>query len=136
MTRRQAKALRANLTEAERRLWYLLRAHRFKGIKFKRQALIGRYIVDFVSFERRSVIEVDGGQHAGSEADLRRDQRLEDQGFRIVRFWNNEVLKNTGSVLEAIETILRASTNPLPARRFAARHPLPQGERGIAVSEF
>jgi very-short-patch-repair endonuclease len=58
VTRRRAKALRANLTEAERRLWHLLRAHRFKGVKFKRQALIGRYIVDFVSFERRLVIEV------------------------------------------------------------------------------
>src|SRR6185437_13096703 len=83
MTRRQAKALRANLTDAERRLWYLLRAHRFKGIKFKRQAVIGRYIVDFASFERRLVIEVDGGQHADNEADLRGDRWLEHQGFRI-----------------------------------------------------
>ena len=61
MTRSHAKALRANMTEAERRLWYFLRAHRFAGMKFKRQALIGRYIVDFVSFQRRLVIEVDGG---------------------------------------------------------------------------
>jgi very-short-patch-repair endonuclease len=56
-----AKALRANMTEAERRLWYLLRAHRFKGIKFKRQAVIGRYVVEFLSFEGRLVVEVDGG---------------------------------------------------------------------------
>ena len=90
MTRSHAKALRANMTEAGRRLWYFLRAHRFAGMKFKRQALIGRYIVDFVSFQRRLVDEVDGGQHADSEADLRRTRWLEDQGFRIVRFWNNE----------------------------------------------
>jgi very-short-patch-repair endonuclease len=64
----------------------------------------------------------DGGQHADSEADLRRTRWLEDQGFRVLRFWNNEVLRNTDGVLE---TILAAITDPLPARRFAARHPLP-----------
>jgi very-short-patch-repair endonuclease len=64
MTLRYAKALRANMPEAERRLWYLPRALRFKEVKFKQQAPIGRYIVDFVSFERRLVVEVDGGQHA------------------------------------------------------------------------
>jgi very-short-patch-repair endonuclease len=127
MTRRHAKALRANLTEAERRLWYLLRAHRFKGIKFKRQALIGRYIVDFVSFERCLVVEVDGGQHANSEADLRRDQWLEDQGFRILRFWNNDVLNNTENVLEAI---LRASRNPSPGTPLRGEPPSPTRGEG------
>src|SRR5665647_881501 len=102
MTRSHAKALRANMTEAERS------AHRFAGMKFKRQGLIGRYIVDFVSFQRRLVVEVDGGQHAESEADLRHTRWLEDQGFRIVRFWNNEVLSNTGGVLD---TIMSASAN-------------------------
>src|SRR5664280_111813 len=95
-----AKALRANMTEAERRLWYFLRAHRFKGMKFKRQAMIGRYIVDFVSFQRSLVIEVDGGQHADNEADGRRARWLEGQGFRVLRFWNNEVLNNCGGVLD------------------------------------
>jgi very-short-patch-repair endonuclease len=86
MTHSHAKALRANMTEAERRLWYFLRAHRFKGLKFKRQAMIGRYIVDFVSFQRSLVIEVDGGQHADNEADSRRARWLEGQGFRVLRF--------------------------------------------------
>jgi len=86
MTLSHAKALRANMTEAERRLWYFLRAHRFKGMKFKRQAMIGRYIVDFVSFQRSLVIEVDGGQHADNEADSRRARWLEGQGFRVLRF--------------------------------------------------
>ena len=127
MTRRQAKALRANLTEAERRLWYLLRAHRFEGIKFKRQVLIGRYIVDFVSFGQRLVIEVDGGQHADNETDLRRDRWLEDQGFRILRFWNNDVLNNTESVLEVV---LRACTNPSPDTPLRGAPPSPTRGEG------
>src|SRR3979411_1438362 len=102
MTRSHAKALRANMTEAERRLWYFLRSHRFAGMKFKRQALITRYVVDFVSFQRRLVVEVDGGQHAESEDDLRRTRWLKSQGFRILRFWNNEVLSNSGGVLDTI----------------------------------
>jgi very-short-patch-repair endonuclease len=91
----RAKALRSNMTDAERRLWYFLRAHRFRGTKFKRQATIGKYIVDFVCFEKHLVIEVDGGQHADSMADQQRTRWLEDQGFRVLRFWNNDVLKNT-----------------------------------------
>jgi very-short-patch-repair endonuclease len=98
----RAKALRSNMTEAERRLWYFLRAHRFKGTKFKRQATIGKYIVDFACFEKHLVIEVDGSQHADSEADRLRTRWLEDQGFRVLRFWNNEVLKNTSGVLDTI----------------------------------
>ena len=102
MSTARAKALRSNMTDAERRLWYFLRAHRFKGTKFKRQAAIGRYIVDFVCFEKHLVIEVDGSQHADNPADQLRARWLEDQGFRVLRFWNNEVLKNTGGVLDAI----------------------------------
>ena len=83
-----------NMTDAERGLWYLLRGDRFNGIKIKRQAPIGPYIVDLVSFERRLIFEVDGGQHADNEADRRRTRWLEGEGFRALRFWNNEVLKN------------------------------------------
>jgi very-short-patch-repair endonuclease len=102
MSTTQAKALRSNMTDAERRLWYFLRAHRFKDTKFKRQATIGKFIVDFVCFEKHLVIEVDGGQHADSETDRLRTRWLEDQGFRVLRFWNNEVLKNTSGVLDSI----------------------------------
>jgi very-short-patch-repair endonuclease len=132
-TLRQAKVLRSNMTDAERRLWYLLRAHRFKEIKFKRQAPIGRYIVDFVSFERRLVVEVDGGQHADNEADLRRTRWLEDQGFRVLRFWNNEVLNNTGAVLDAI---VAASANPSPGTPLRGAPPSPTRGEGINDSEF
>jgi len=127
MTRRHAKALRANMTDAERKLWYLLRAHRFAGIKIKRQAPIGPYIVDFVSFERRLVLEVDGGQHADSDADLRRTRWLEDQGFRVLRFWNNEVLSNITGVLE---TILAALSDPSPGTPLRGAPPSPTRGEG------
>ena len=127
MTLSHAKALRANMTEAERRLWYFLRAHRFKGMKFKRQALIGRYIVDFASFQRRLVVEVDGGQHADSEVDLRRTRWLEDQGFRVLRFWNNEVLSNTDGVLDAI---MLAGADPSPGTPLRGAPPSPTRGEG------
>jgi very-short-patch-repair endonuclease len=121
------------MTEAERRLWYFLRAHRFAGMKFKRQALIGRYIVDFVSFQKRLVVEVDGGQHAESEDDLRRARWLESEGFRILRFWNNEVLNNTGGVLDAI---MAAGTNPSPGTPLRCAPPSPTRGEGKNDSEL
>jgi very-short-patch-repair endonuclease len=108
MSTAKAKALRSNMTEAERRLWYFLRALRFRGRKFKRQATIGKYIVDFVNFKRRLVIEVDDGQHSDNQADCLRTRWLENQGFRVPRFWNNEVLKNTVGVLDMIMTAIVA----------------------------
>ena len=102
MSRDFAKSLRANMTDAERRLWYRLRAHRLEGIKFKRQVLIGRYVADFACMERKLLVEVDGGQHSGSNSDVERTKWLEDQGFRILRFWNNEVLNETDAVLGVI----------------------------------
>jgi len=90
------------MTDAEQRLWYRLRGHRFDSVKFKRQVPIGPYIVDFVCLNRRLVQEIDGGQHADNERDRRRDQWLQEQGFHVLRFWNNDVLKHTNSVLEVI----------------------------------
>jgi very-short-patch-repair endonuclease len=89
-----AKALRRNLTEAEQRLWYHLRAHRFMGYKFKRQKPIGRYIVDFACLEHRLIIELDGGQHSEQAVyDQQRDTWLRSQGYTILRFWNNDVMQ-------------------------------------------
>src|SRR4030067_92889 len=101
-----AKALRRRMTDTERRLWAQLRAHRLARWKFKRQQPIGAYIVDFVCFRARLVIEVDGGQHLGSEADRVRGEWLEGQGFRVLRFWNNEVLTELPAVLEKIAEAL------------------------------
>ncbi len=109
MANARAKSLRSNMTDAERRLWYFLRAHRFKGTKFKRQAMIGKFIVDFVCFEKHLIIEVDGSQHADNEADRLRTRWLEEEGFRVLRFWNNEVLKNTGGVLDSIMVAIEST---------------------------
>jgi very-short-patch-repair endonuclease len=116
------------MTDAEQRLWYRLRAHRFLDLKFKRQAPIGPYIVDFICFEHKLIVEIDGGQHAENEADRRRDAWLTRQGYRVLRFWNNDVLKRTDVVLDELARAVALQDTPLPAR--SARHPLPQGERG------
>ena len=113
MTRDFAKTLRANMTDAEQRLWYRLRAHRLEGIKFKRQVPIGRYVADFACMDRKVLIEVDGGQHVASDSDVERTKWLEHQGFRILRFWNNEVLNETNAVLEIIlAAVIAAGPSP------------------------
>jgi very-short-patch-repair endonuclease len=108
------------MTHAERVLWRLLRDRQLSGIKFRRQQPIDSYVVDFVCFSHRLVIEVDGGQHASPDAhELRRTKHLERSGFRILRFWNNEVLENREGVWEAIrEPVgeLDPSPRPSPAR--------------------
>ncbi len=108
----QAKLLRRKMTDAECRLWYHLRAHRFVGHKFKRQVPIGPYIVDFACLNRKLILEVDGGQHAESLSDKRRDAWLKMQGFEVLRFWNNDVLKNTEAVLELIFVTLEERPSP------------------------
>jgi very-short-patch-repair endonuclease len=108
-----ARELRSNQTEAEERLWYHLRAHRFMELKFKRQKPMGRYIVDFVCVERRLIIELDGGQHAEQVAyDQQRGAWLRSQGYTVLRFWNNDVLQQLDAVLEKINCTL--SPAPLP----------------------
>ena len=98
-----AKKLRKNQTRAEAALWNKLRAKQLEEVKFRRQQPIGNYIVDFVSFEKRVVIEVDGGQHAEKKKeDSKRDLFLIGSGFRVLRFWNNEVLENMNGVMETI----------------------------------
>ena len=112
----KAKTLRSQQTEAEQRLWYHLRAHRFLGLKFKRQKPMGRYIVDFVCLEQRLIIEIDGGQHAEQlDHDQRRDAWLRSQGYTVLRFWNDEVMQHLDEVLEQIRCTLTLSPNPLYA---------------------
>jgi very-short-patch-repair endonuclease len=134
MSREQAKALRKDMTDAERRLWYLLRAHRFQGFKFKRQVPIGPIIVDFACLGLHVLIEVDGGQHAESASDVRRTKWLEGRGFRVLRFWNNEVLQNTDAVLAVILSAV-ATDGPSPGAPLRGRHPLPEGEKGRKEDE-
>ena len=94
-TRRNARDLRRNPTEAERTLWRHLRQRHVAGRKFRRQHPIGRYVLDFVCLETKLVIELDGGQHADREAeDQGRTAWLEARGYRVLRFWNTEVFEN------------------------------------------
>ena len=97
-----ARLLRKNATEAERALWKVLRSKRFEGFKFRRQQPLEGYIVDFVCFEKRLVIEVDASRHAGSKKDEERDRVLTGHGFKVLRFWNNDVLGNTEGVIEEV----------------------------------
>ena len=98
---RVSRKLRNNPTDTEKHLWYALR-NKNLGVKFRRQVVIGRYIVDFACLDARLVVEVDGGQHAENHDDLERDKWLEGQGFKVLRFWNNEVLRNRKGVLQKI----------------------------------
>jgi very-short-patch-repair endonuclease len=115
-----ARRLRRNSTFAERKLWKYLRARRLGDFKFVRQEPIGPYVVDFVCREKRLVIEVDGGQHATDKRDVIRDRWLADHRYRMLRFWNNEVLGNIEGVWETIFAAASAAApphpNPLPAR--------------------
>ena len=98
-----ARTLRTNSTDAETKLWQNLRARQLDGFKFRRQQPLGNYIVDFVCFEKRLIIEIDGGQHAvNRKKDIERDTWLKKEGYQVLRFWNNEVLGNHEGVLSVI----------------------------------
>jgi very-short-patch-repair endonuclease len=103
MNTKRVRDLRSNLTDAERRLWQSLKRRQIAGVKFRRQQPIGPFIVDFVCFDPRVIVEVDGGQHAERlHDDEKRTRWLEAQGYRVLRFWNNDVLANTEAVAQAI----------------------------------
>ena len=103
-----ARRLRGNQTDAETVLWNRIRNRQIDGHKFVRQMPIEDYICDFVCREQMLVIEVDGGQHNESTADAMRDRRLNEEGYRVLRFWNNDVLGNIDGVLEVIQAALLA----------------------------
>ena len=103
---RIARKLRVHQTDAETVLWNRIRNRQIDGHKFVRQEPIGGYVCDFVCRERRLIVEVDGGQHSESAADLIRDRRLAEDGYKVLRFWNNEVLGNIDGVLTTNQTEL------------------------------
>src|SRR5690606_41431320 len=114
---RQPRALVGDSTGDEVALWQPLRGRRLSGLQFRRQAPIERFIVDFYCPEKRLIVEVDGGQHT-AESDRARTERLEALGYKVIRFWNNDVLGNTLAVLETI----KARAEALPSR-FTGKEP-------------
>jgi len=119
-----ARNLRATPTDAEMRLWSRLRRKQLDGFRFRRQHPMGHYIVDFFCAETRLIVEVDGGQHA--DDDGRRTVWLESRGYRVIRFWNNEVLLNIDGVLMTIAQALK--TAPPPVNAEALPTPPSRGE--------
>ena len=124
----RARRLRRDVTKAERRLWHHLRAMSIEGTHFRRQATIGPYFADFACHEKRLVIEVDGGQHGmdeGRAADDARTAFLDSHGYRVLRFWNNDVLGNIDGVMSVImaavrDTPMNRPPPPTPPHRSAS----------------
>jgi very-short-patch-repair endonuclease len=124
----KAQRLRRQMTDAERKLWSALRNRQMQGAKFRRQQPIGPFVADFVCQERRLIIEADGSQHANSSTDDRRTAFLESKGYRVLRFWNNDILSNLDGVAQVIATAL---STPHPAR---ASRESPSPSRGEGFS--
>jgi very-short-patch-repair endonuclease len=113
MSLKFARELRKSMTDAERKLWRGLRMRQMHGYKFRRQFQIGNFIVDFVCLDARVVVEVDGGQHADETyGDAVRDEWLRSQNFRVLRYWNNQVLHELDAVLEDIAKVLEFTPPP------------------------
>jgi very-short-patch-repair endonuclease len=113
--KRRARELRRDQTEAESLLWRAIRGEQLGGHKFRRQQTIGAYIVDFVSLDAKLVLELDGGQHADAvDYDAKRDAWLASEGYRVLRFWNNDVFENLQGVLATILTALSPPPQPSP----------------------
>ena len=125
--------MRSNPTEAEAKLWQIMRCKRLAGYKFKRQVVLDDFIVDFVNFEQRVIVEADGSQHLDSEYDTRRDAYLGSQGFSLLRFWNSDILRDQQSVEDAIWHALQAP--PLPPTATRRAPPSPARGEGIIWSE-
>jgi very-short-patch-repair endonuclease len=109
-----ARELRRNQTDAEKVLWQRLRARQLHGAKFRRQVPIGNYIADFLCPDAKLIVELDGGQHVDCARDVTRTKELEDAGFVVLRFWNNDVLTNEDGVLERISEMLDISGQNAP----------------------
>ena len=115
LSTKRARALRKRPTEAELLLWRHLRYRQLNGHRFRRQHPIGKYIVDFACFERRLVIELDGGQHAGQKTyDATRTDWLRERGYKVLRFWNNQVMQEIDAVKFAILQALEYQETPPP----------------------
>jgi very-short-patch-repair endonuclease len=123
---KRSRELRRDMTEAEALLWSRLRARQLQGFKFRRQVWLGGYVADFACVEARLVVEADGGQHdVRAEADRARTAALAREGYRVLRFWNHDILGNIDGVLMVISDAL-----PSPSHAASPRGPLPLPNMG------
>jgi very-short-patch-repair endonuclease len=107
-TMHKAGELRKELTPAEQKLWAYLRRNKLNGVSFRRQHAVGNYIPDFVAIKRKLVIKLDGSQHLEQEDyDVERTENLEKLGYKVIRFWNDQIMKDIDGVIRAIEFALR-----------------------------
>ncbi len=127
----RARWMRLHPTEAEKRLWSILRNGRIAGHRFRRQHIVSPYIVDFVCLPVRLIVEADGSQHADSPDDVLRDAMLTRRGFRVLRFWNNDVLARSDDVADAIHAALQDPHPPAASRRAP---PSPGPGEGLGAS--
>ncbi len=135
--REAARTLRHRQTDVERLMWYLLRDRRFAGVKFRRQVPIGPFVVDFAAAAPRLVVELDGGQHVDHAGDKARDAYLAAQGWRVLRFWNNDVVSNRQGVLEMVNTAIEATAqNRCELRAVAVPSPGIAQERSADLSRL
>ena len=120
----RSRELRLNPTEPEKRLWQILSGRRLAGVRFNRQFPIGPFICDFVARSIKLVIELDGGQHASSTAyDTNRTTFLEQRGYRVIRFWNHDVLENIEGIMTLIKEALKDRPSPSPSRSAGGEEP-------------
>lgn len=116
-TLKRAKQLRRDMTPQEHMLWNRLRGRQLANFKFRKQQPIGPYIADFVCHENKLIVEADGSQHIDSGHDVARDQWLNEQGYSILRFWNNDINENLEGVLMAILDVLSQRPSPTPPKQ-------------------
>ena len=130
IARQRARQLRRDQTDAEQALWARLRDRQLFGAKFRRQHPIGPFVADFCCPQRKLIVELDGGQHAARvAADQKRARFLQEQGYRVLRFWNHDVLGNTEAVLERIvEALSYPHPCPLPGRARGEERPRSNSE--------
>jgi very-short-patch-repair endonuclease len=129
-----ARQLRSRMADAERKLWFALKDRRFAAFKFRRQVPIGPYIADFLCFESRLILEVDGGQHAESVRDVERDNWLAHNEFQVLRFWNSDVLQNLQGVLTSLAEQLERTPHPTSRSRETPPSPARgEGKNGEIV---
>jgi len=120
----KSRDLRKNMTPQERKLWYIIKNRQFFGYRFRRQFPLGQYIVDFICRAKKIIIEIDGGQHneiKNIQYDNKRTEYLISEGYKVIRFWNNDIDKNMGGVYNKLKEVFEIGENITPPQPSPSR---------------